>query len=389
MTTPLRLVETEHLTGAALLDAVTTFLSRFIVFPHEHCASTIALWFAHTHAAANFYVTPRLVISSAEPGSGKTLVIEVGQYLVARPEMVLHASTAAVFRMVAANGPISLLWDEVDTIFTGGGGGNNEELRGLLNSGYKRGAYIPRCVGDSHNVQRFPVFSPVVLVGLAGAMPPTITTRAITVHMRRKKRNEKAEEFRERIVQRDAEPLRDALSAWIGGVAETLGDAEPEMPSGVANRSREIWEPLLAIADAAGGHWPHTGRQACAYFVREAEQQPVTTGVRLLSDLRTIFSDRETDRLATVDILTDLVDMDEAPWGDINGGRPIDARRLARELAPYRVAPVAFRTGGQISKGYVAYPTNGTNLQLGLTDAWSRYLPADDETEVEGESWEH
>ena len=388
MTSTLRLVEPQHLTGAALLDAVTTFLSRFIVFPNEHCAPAIALWFAHTHAAANFYVTPRLVISSAEPGSGKTLVIEVGQYLVAKPEMVLHASTAAVFRMVAANGPISLLWDEVDTIFTNGGGGNNEELRGLLNSGYKRGAYIPRCVGDSHSVQRFPVFSPVVLVGLAGNMPPTITTRAITVHMRRKKRNEKAEEFRERIVQRDAEPLRDALSVWIGSIAETIGDAEPEMPPGVANRSREIWEPLLAIADAAGDHWPRTARQACAYFVREAEQQPVTTGVRLLSDLRTIFSSRDTDRLSTVDILTDLIDMDEAPWGDINGGRPLDARRLAREMVLYQVAPIAFRAGGQITKGYVTYPTNN---QVGLGDAWSRYLPTDNDendngTDVEGEA---
>jgi hypothetical protein len=202
MSTPLRLIDTppEHLTGPALLDAVTTFLSRFIVFPHQHCAPTIALWFAHTHAAEHFYVTPRLVISSAEPGSGKTLVIEVGQYLVARPEMVLNASTPAVFRMVANNGPITLLWDEVDAIFTGGGGGANEDLRAMLNAGYKRTAYVARCVGDSHSIQRFPVYSPVVLVGLAGGMPPTITTRAITIHMRRKKRDDTAEEFRERVV---------------------------------------------------------------------------------------------------------------------------------------------------------------------------------------------
>lgn len=387
MSTPLRMVETEHLTGAALLDAVSHFVSRFLVFPHEHCAPMLALWFAHTHAAEQFYVTPRLVISSAEPGSGKTLVIEVGQYLVGRPEMVLHASTAAVFRMVAANGPITLLWDEVDAIFTGGGGGNNEELRGLLNSGYKRGAYIPRCVGDSHSVQRFPVYSPVALVGLAGCMPATITTRAITIHMRRKKRTEKAEEFRERVVQRDGEPLREALSAWIGGIAEDIGQAEPEMPPGVANRSREIWEPLLAIADAAGGHWPTTARKACAYFVQEAEHQPVTTGVRLLADLRNIFAQRDTDRLSTVDILDDLAALDEAPWGDINGpGRPLDARRLARELALYQVSPAPFRTGGQITKGYVAYPTK---TQVGLADAWSRYLSAEDETDTEGESWEH
>jgi hypothetical protein len=289
--------------------------------------------------------------------------------------------------MVASNGPITLLWDEVDAIFTGNGG-TNEDLRAMLNAGYKRTAYVARCVGDSHSVQRFPVYSPVVLVGLAGAMPATITTRAITVHMRRKKRTDTAEEFRERIVQRDAEPLREALSNWIGGIAETLGEAEPTMPDGVANRSREIWEPLLAIADAAGGDWSHAARQACTYFVQAAEQQPVTNGVRLLSDLRTIFGERETDRLSTVDIVADLVALDEAPWGDINGGRPLDARRLARELALYQVSPVPFRTGGQITKGYVTYPTK---TQVGLTDAWSRYLPTNDdnETDVEGESWEH
>ena len=384
MTSPLRLVEPQHLTSAALLDAVTAFVSRFIVFPHEHCAPMLALWYAHTHAAAHFYVTPRLVISSAEPGSGKTLVIEVGQYLVAKPEMVLNASTPAVFRMVASNGPITLLWDEVDAIFTSGGG-TNEDLRAMLNAGYKRTAYVARCIGDSHSIQRFPVYSPVALVGLAGGMPPTITTRAITVHMRRKKREDTAEEFRERIVQREAEPLREALSSWIGGIAETIGEAEPAMPPGVANRSREIWEPLLAIADAAGGHWPHTARQACMYFVKEAEQQPVTTGVRLLADLRSVFADRDTDRLATTEIIADLIALDEAPWGDINGGRPIDARRLARELAQYHVSPVPFRTHSGITKGYVTYPNN---QQLGLTDAWSRYLPTTDDEEGE-DSWNH
>jgi hypothetical protein len=155
------------------------------------------------------------------------------------------------------------------------------------------------------------------------------------------------------------------------------------MPPGVANRSREIWEPLLAIADVAGGHWPTTARQACAHFVREAEQRPVTTGVRLLTDLRTIFDEHNTDRLPTIDILTNLTALDESPWGDLNNGRPIDARRLARELAVYHVIPVPFRTTNGITKGYVTYPTN---TQLGLTDAWSRYLPTGND---EGESWEH
>jgi hypothetical protein len=75
----------------------------------------------------------------------------------------------------------------------------------------------------------------------------------------------------------------------------------------------------VAISDAARGHWPHTARQDCAHFVQEAEAQPVTHGVRLLADLRTAFDQRDTDRLSTIDIPTDLTTLEEAPWGDING----------------------------------------------------------------------
>jgi hypothetical protein len=75
--------------GAEVLDEIGAFVSRFIIFPSEHCEPMLALWYAHTHAAENFYITPRLILSSAEPGSGKTRVLEVAQYLVATPEMTL------------------------------------------------------------------------------------------------------------------------------------------------------------------------------------------------------------------------------------------------------------------------------------------------------------
>jgi hypothetical protein len=86
-------------------------------------------------------------------------------------------------------GPITILFDEVDAIFNPKNGGNHEDLRGLLNAGYKRSATIARCVGDTKNmkVERFPVYAPAALAGIAGAMPSTITTRAITIHMRRRR----------------------------------------------------------------------------------------------------------------------------------------------------------------------------------------------------------
>jgi hypothetical protein len=362
--------------GHEVLDDIAAFVARFSVFPSKHCAPTLTLWYAHTHAVSQFYVTPRLILDSAEPASGKTRVLEVAQHLVAVPEMTISATTAALFRLVSV-GPITILFDEVDAIFNPKSGGNNEDLRGLLNAGYKRSATIARCVGDAKDmkVQRFPVYAPAALVGIAGGMPATITTRAITIHMRRRSAEEPVEPFRERQVARDAQPLREQLAAWIDSTGTQLGDAQPDMPDGVTDRSAEIWEPLLAIADTAGGHWPNTARDACRYFVLNTGPHITSPGVRLLADLRELFTRRQTDRLPTKAILAELLDLDEAPWGDLHG-RPLDARRLSRELGRYGARPVTFETDEGSTKGYVTYGTTGRQAQTGLSDAWSRYLPS-------------
>jgi hypothetical protein len=355
--------------GHKVLDAVAAFVARFSVFPSEHCAPALALWYAHTHATDQFYVTPRLILDSAEPGSGKTRVLEVAQYLVRAPEMTISATPAALFRLVSM-GPITILFDEVDAIFNSKNGGSNEDLRGLLNAGYKRSATIARCVGDAKNmkVERFPVYAPAALAGIVGAMPATITTRAITIHMRRRRTDEPVEPFRERQISQEAKPLREELAAWIDSTSARLGDAQPPMPEGVTDRSAEIWEPLLAIADTAGGHWPTTARIACRHFVLDTGPQMTSTGVRLLADLRHVFTANGTDRMTTADLLTALHDLDESNWADLHG-KPLDARRLGRELGKYGVRSKDIKINGHAIKGYRA------DGEDGLADAWSRYLP--------------
>jgi Protein of unknown function (DUF3631) len=360
--------------GHEVLDDVTAFVARFSVFPSEHCAPTLALWYAHTHASDQFYVTPRLILDSAEPGSGKTRVLEVAQYLVRAPEMTISATPAALFRLVSM-GPITILFDEVDAIFNPKNGGNNEDLRGLLNAGYKRSATIARCVGDAKNmkVERFPVYAPAALAGIAGAMPATITTRAITIHMRRRRTDEPVEPFRERHVARQAHPLREHLTTWIDSIGTQLRDAQPTMPKGVTDRPAEIWEPLLAIADTAGGHWPTTARNACRHFTLATGPQITSIGIRLLADLRHVFTTHGTDRMTTADILPALHDLEESNWADLNG-KPLDARRLGRELSKYGVRSKDIKVNGHAIKGYRA------DGEDGLADAWSRYLPATNAT---------
>jgi excisionase family DNA binding protein len=350
---------------------VTAFVARFSVFPTEHCAPTLALWYTHTHthASEQFYVTPRLILDSAEPGSGKTRVLEVAQYLVRAPEMTISATPAALFRLVSM-GPITILFDEVDAIFNPKNGGNHDDLRGLLNAGYKQSATIARCVGDTKTmkVERFPVYAPAALAGIAGHMPTTITTRAITIHMRRRRHDEPVEPFWERQVAQEARPLREQLTTWITTVATRLGDTHPTMPEGVTDRPAEIWEPLLAIADTAGNHWPTTTRNACRHFVLDTEPHNTSPGIRLLADLRDIYTRAGTDRMRTTDILPALHNLDESDWAD-HDGKPLDARRLARLLDRFGVKPGPVRVNGEHTKGYQ------TAGEHGLADAWSRYLP--------------
>ncbi len=382
-------VPVELRAGHDVLDDVTAFLNRFVVFPNEHCAPTVALWFAHTHAADRFYITPRLILDSAEPGSGKTRVLEVAALLVHAPESTISTTPAALFRLVSAS-RITILFDEVDAVFNSKGG--NEDLRGLLNAGYKQGATVTRCAGDAKTmkVERFPVFAPVALGGIAGNMPATITTRAVTIHMRRRRSDQTVEQFRQRTAERDARPIREALATWMTSVADQVADTIPPLPEGVVDRSAEIWEPLVAIADAAGGEWPERARQACAHFVLKSGQ-PVTNGIRLLADLRTIYDRHHATRLATRALLADLTELEDAPWGDLDGrGKQLDGRRLAAELARYGIAPVAFKdTTDTTVKGYATYSTNQTKsqkAQVGLSDAWDRYLSATAVTDTQGDA---
>jgi hypothetical protein len=360
--------------GAAILDRLAAWIGPHLALPSEHCLPAIVLWAAHTHAADAFYVTPRLVLSSPEPGSGKTRVLELLNLVCRKPELVLSPTTAAIFRMLA-DGPITLLFDEIDAVFNPKSGGNNEDLRGLLNSGYKRGATIPRCVGDAAKmaVQRFVVYAPTALAGLAGHMPATIVTRAVVIHMRKRPTHLKVRPFRERDAETESRPIREEVARWIETLRPSIGDARPVMPEGVEDRPAEVWEALLAIADAAGGHWPATARAACEHFVLHSGGQAQSLGVRLLRDLRTVFAGA--DRMATADILTELMALPESPWSDL-GGKPLDAVRLAKALKPYEISATVFRTPDGSVRGYTTYAVGTRDtISAGLDDAWSRYLP--------------
>ncbi|MET3986494.1 DUF3631 domain-containing protein [Streptomyces sp. PvR034] len=358
--------------GAALLDEVEAFHRRFNIFPREAAYVAVALWDAHAHLLDCFDATPRLAFLSPEPASGKSRALEIVETLAPYPMVAVNASASALFRAVSGmDARPTILFDEIDTVF-GPKAGENEQLRGFLNAGHRRSGVMYRCVGDGSNqqVQEFPSFCAVAVAGL-GSLPDTILSRSIIVRMRRRAPNEEVEPFRQRFHEKEGHALRDRLAAWADGVRHLVEGAFPQMPEGVTDRPADVWEPLLAIAEAAGGTWPDRARTACSEMVHAlAADDKGSIGIRLLTDLRDqVFGDA--DKLPTVNILARLNALDDAPWADM-GGKPLDSRGIARMLREYSTSgnkPVAarpVRTGADVVRGYYAED---------LRDAWTRYCP--------------
>lgn len=354
---------TREADGAALLADVYQFLGRFVAYQSEHAQTAHALWIAHTHLMECWESTPRIAFLSPEPGSGKTRALEITETLVPRPVESINATPAYLFRKVSdPQGLPTILFDEIDTLF-GPKAKENEEVRGILNAGHRRGAMAGRCVirGKEIHTEELPAFCAVAIAGL-GNLPDTILTRSVIVRMRRRAPTETVEPYRRRIHSPAGNQLRDRLAAWAARVSENLSDAWPEMPEGITDRNADVWEALLAVADAAGGDWPARARVAAVAFVADSKVGTPSLGVRLLSDLREILGDR--DVMPTDTILTALAELDEAPWADLRG-KPIDARRLANYLQPYGVRSKTIRVGSGTPRGYT---------REDLSDPWARYL---------------
>ena len=250
-----------------------------------------------------------------------------------RPLATVDATVAAIFRSLGGDHPPTLVIDEADAIFGNKKvAENNEDLRKLLNAGHQRGKPAIRCVGPMQIPTPFDVFAMAALAGI-GAMPDTITDRAINISMRRRAHGEKVAQFRSR---RDGPTSGVCAIGWPRGTAahiEELKNAVPEMP--VEDRAADTWEPLIAVADAAGGHWPAAARAACKVLVAAADEadEDRSLSVKLLADIRQVFTEKCAPFLSSADLVAELRRIEDSPWSEFEANGPqtrLPAEKLRR-----------------------------------------------------------
>jgi len=275
----------EPVAGAALLDGVADFYRGHVVLP-ANGPEALALWTVHTYVAFAAETTPYLVLTSPTPRCGKTRTLQIATALCYRPLPSSNITEAALYRVVEKLEP-TLLIDEGDTFLK-----KNPHFTGILNSGHTRAtAFVYRCVGDDAEPRRFNTFGPK-MIALIGGLPAAATAdRSIILPMRRKTKSEQVLPVKKRRLFKDLEDYRRRILRWTVDILPSLETAEPELPASLDDRAADNWQPLIALADAAGGRWPaHARKVACLLSGYRADDPSV--GVELLTDIRSLFGDR-------------------------------------------------------------------------------------------------
>jgi putative DNA primase/helicase len=295
----------------------------------------MAAWVLHAWAHDSFDISPVLGIVIPEKRCGKTTALSVVSALTPRAMHAINISASVLFRVIEKYKP-TVMVDEADTFLDAD---KNGDLRGMLNGGHNRlSAYVWRSVGDDHEPRRFKVWAPKV-VAMIGNLPDTLEDRSLVVRLRRKRDGEAVERFRADRIN-DFLHLRQRAARWVKDHALTLANADPLVPDALHDRAQDNARCICAIADAVGGHWPVTIRAALVGMHQEVEaDEPQSAGVLLLRDVAEIFEAKRAERIGSTDLLNALCALEESPWSEWRGGRPISTRGIAKLLKSYGIEP--------------------------------------------------
>ena len=359
----------EPIDGKRLLDELAGVFKSWVVMP-KFTPEACALFTVHTYAYHLREVTAYLGIESPLKRCGKSTLLAVLSAVVNRPVVSSNISPPAFFRVIEEARP-TLLIDEADTLLKG-----NDELRGILNSGYTRStAFVVRVAnqpgqsgepgagvistklrGDSGGgggpattpgLMVYSCWCPKVMAAI-GHLPDTLADRCIVIRMQRKTAKEQCERLRN--LKPIADGLRRRCARFVLDHGERIAAERPAMPRELNDRAPDVWEPLVAIADICGGQWPEQARQAaCGLAESSREGNPIGS---LLLDIYTLYTIDKTERVFTRELVGWLNGLENHAWAERTKGKPINELWLAQQLRPYRIFPRSIRIGERVSRGY-------------------------------------
>lgn len=326
--------------GASELSEAVEWLRTYIRTTNDRDLDVLALWVLHTHVIDAVYTTPRLLIDSSLPGSGKTTVLEHIQRLAYQPMQAASLSSPALLARIIDQGVRTICIDECDRNLDPKREGVGE-LIAVLNSGYKRGATRPVLVpakGGEWDVREMGTFAPVAMAGNQPLLPDDTRSRTIRVLLMPDLDGSVSESDWEDI-EDDARALAGRLSTWAEQHRDAVRAATGDLPAECVGRARERWKPLMKVAQVIGGDWPQRTAQAAIADVQEAEHEK-EDGMRqqrpelvLLTDLHDLW-DTDAPFMPSRTLVLALMRHNPEMWGaGSTYGRELTTQRMGRMLS--------------------------------------------------------
>ncbi len=209
-------------------------------------APLLAVWSMATYFFPLFRAFPRLEFRG-ERGSGKSKALQLLAQTCFNGLHRVDPTPAVLFRLTETLRP-TLCLDEIEKLSTE----DRREILAIINSGYQRGGAVDRVEGqEERRVVSFEVYAPMALAGIRG-LNATTEERAISLVMQR---GTDPSRLNADVNPADPEWARIRAGCYclaltrfqvVRGAYEGLG-----CPEWLVGRERELWRPLLAIAELA------------------------------------------------------------------------------------------------------------------------------------------
>lgn len=111
--------------------------------------------------------------------------------------------------------------------------------------------------------------------------------------------------------------------------------------------------------------WSESARTSAIALMTGEERQDDSVTATLIRDISDVFDASGHDRMRTADLLAQLYEIEESPWGDWYG-KPLSAHGLSRLLKAYRVRTMPVWADGKTVKGYKVEQFEDAFAQLGV-----------------------
>lgn len=361
---PATIPYTNPVNGADLIVELENVFKRYVVLS-EHAETALSLWTLASYlpykADGKIKYAPRVMIISPTRGCGKSVLLSLLSCVCERPLTTGNISSAALYRIIESNKPLTPLIDEYDSHAKG-----SADMANILNNGFMRGYPVIKCSDNKgFSPEIFDCFTPVAVAGISKrSFEPTTIDRSIIIQMRRKRIHEHIESM----------PDEDIFSELRQKCAKFIQDFDPGIVKDIKynialhNRRLDVWGMLLGIAKSISEDYYNKALKAAIHLSKENDDDmdSADISVQLLSHIRELFMTTNKEKLTSEDICNGLKEREDWPWAEMGYRETaITPTKLSALLRDFKIKPHNIRTLDSVKKGYI---------KTDFLRAWESYL---------------